>query len=173
MSAQVTNDNAVAADHPQSISIPTEDRFNTMSHQHIIEICVADLPAAFAAIEAGADRIEYCANIEEGGTTPPVADVEQLLSNLRGDLQVMIRSRAGNFVYTPEEIDTMCDQIRSLKQLNVPEGMRFGFVVGAITEDGHIDTAACDRFLEAAGDTPSPSTAPSKKSQTGKKPCST
>lgn len=154
MSTQVTNDNAVVTNHPQSSSTSTEDRFNTMSHQHVIEICVADLPAAFAAVEAGADRIEYCANIEEGGTTPTAADVEQLLSNLHGDLQVMIRCRTGNFVYTPAEVDTMCDQIRSLKQLHVPEGMRFGFVVGALTEDGHIDTAACDRFREAAGDSP-------------------
>ncbi|OKL50595.1 copper homeostasis protein CutC [Boudabousia marimammalium] len=121
----------------------------------LLEICVEDVPGALAAARAGADRIEYCANLEVGGVTPPVEEVRELLGQLEGaDLQILIRSREGNFVYSEAEIEQMCAQISDFEQVTADAPVTVGYVVGAITAEGQLDKVACERFRAAAAGKP-------------------
>lgn len=121
----------------------------------LIEICVDDLDGVRIAAEAGADRVELCDALDVGGLTPPVSLVRQAVSVApAGGLQVIVRSRAGDFVYTPEEVQRISDDMRMLRQATEGTPVRVGFVVGAVTQDGQIDEAAAASFREAAGERP-------------------
>ena len=99
-----------------------------------LEIACFILESALIAQENGADRVELCAGIEVGGTTPNFEIVKQAREKLSIDLYVMIRPRGGNFVYTEEEFQQMQTDIVALKQLNVD-----GFVFGILKEDQTIN----------------------------------
>jgi len=99
-----------------------------------LEIACFNLESALIAQENGADRVELCAGIEVGGTTPNFEIVKQAREKLSIDLYVMIRPRGGNFVYTEEEFQQMQTDIVALKQLNVA-----GFVFGILKEDNTIN----------------------------------
>jgi len=95
-----------------------------------LEIACFNLESALIAQENGADRVELCAGIEVGGTTPNYEIVKQVRKKLSIDLYVMIRPRGGDFVYTEEEFQQMQTDIIALKALNVD-----GFVFGILKED--------------------------------------
>lgn len=99
-----------------------------------LEIACFNLESALIAQANGADRVELCAGIEVGGTTPNFEIVKQAREKLSIDLYVMIRPRGGNFVYTEEEFQQMQTDIVALKQLNVD-----GFVFGILKEDNTIN----------------------------------
>lgn len=99
-----------------------------------LEIACFNLESALIAQENGADRVELCAGIEVGGTTPNFEIVKQAREKLSIDLYVMIRPRGGNFVYSDEEFQLMQADIVALKQLNVD-----GFVFGILKEDQTIN----------------------------------
>jgi copper homeostasis protein len=99
-----------------------------------LEIACFTLESALIAQENGADRVELCAGIEVGGTTPDFKTVQQARENLTIDLYVMIRPRGGNFVYTDAEFQQMQADITALKQFNVD-----GFVFGILKEDQTIN----------------------------------
>jgi copper homeostasis protein len=84
-------------------------------------------------VEKGADRIELCANMQEGGTTPSYGTILKSLA-LGKPIVVMIRPKGGNFVYDEEEIDLMKHDIRICKQLGVQE-----VVFGALKESNQIN----------------------------------
>lgn len=111
----------------------------------LVEAAVDSAEAAFAAVEAGAERVELCSDLDSGGLTPSAA----LLADLRPRLDVpilpMIRSRRGDFQYDAEEIETMLAQLHELRTLGAD-----GFVFGALRGDRSIDTAAMARIVEAA-----------------------
>ncbi len=111
----------------------------------LVEAAVDSAEAAFAAVEAGAERVELCSDLDSGGLTPSAA----LLADLRPKLDVpilpMIRSRRGDFQYDAEEIETMLAQLHELRALGAD-----GFVFGALRGDRSIDTAAMARIVEAA-----------------------
>ena len=99
-----------------------------------LEIACFNLESALIAQENGADRVELCAGIEVGGTTPNFEIVKQARENLTVDLYVMIRPRGGNFVYTEDEFNQMQFDISVLKELKVD-----GFVFGILKEDKTIN----------------------------------
>jgi len=93
----------------------------------LIEAAVESLDAARAAAEGGAHRLEFCTDLEHGGTTP---DLKLLRFRLPIPVFVLIRPRAGDFVYSHAEHRTMLDQIRSAKAAGAQ-----GIVTGDLDDD--------------------------------------
>ncbi|WP_308011024.1 copper homeostasis protein CutC [Streptomyces sp. AC495_CC817] len=115
-----------------------------------LEIAVQDPAGARAAMRAGADRVELCQALSAtGGLTPSAATIDAVLAAVGSPerLAVLIRPRAGGFVYDEEEI--------ALITADIAETVRRGagaVVVGALTGDGALDRRALDRWKEAAGE---------------------
>ncbi|WP_025617390.1 copper homeostasis protein CutC [Salinispora cortesiana] len=120
-----------------------------------VEICVSDVPTALVAEAAGADRLELCADLGQGGTTPSLGTVEVALRTLRApDLRVMIRPRGGDFRVSEIEQQVMLADIAALRALPNPNGLTVGVVVGALTPDNNLDLAVLRDLIEAAGPLP-------------------
>ena len=111
----------------------------------ILEICVDSLASARAAIAGGADRLELCSAFPIGGLTPYTALLEQIRRESDIQVRCLMRPRAGDFLYTPEEIQLMCRQMEQLKAAGAN-----GFVIGCLTAQGDLDEKAMEPLLEAA-----------------------
>lgn len=110
------------------------------------EICANSVESCLAAQEGGADRVELCAGIPEGGTTPSYGEIKlarKLLTKTK--LHVIIRPRGGDFLYTPLELERMEEDIRICRELGVD-----GVVFGCLTEEGEVDREANRRLVELA-----------------------
>ena len=99
-----------------------------------LEIACFNLQSARIAQENGADRVELCANMKEGGTTPDYEIAKAAREALSIDLNVMIRPRGGDFVYSDAEFQQMKAEIIQFKKLNVD-----GFVFGILKQDGSLN----------------------------------
>jgi copper homeostasis protein len=110
-----------------------------------IEIACFNLESAILAQKAGADRVELCANISVGGTTPIIEMIQQAREHLTIDLYIMIRPRGGNFVYSEAEFQQMKSEIETIKQLGVN-----GFVFGILNEDNTINIEQNKALVELA-----------------------
>ena len=93
----------------------------------LLEITVQSLQAASAAERAGANRIELCSSLNEGGTTPSLELLQQVRAAVKIPIHVMIRPRAGDFFYTGGELAEMKSQIAAARSANV-EGVVFGIL---------------------------------------------
>jgi copper homeostasis protein len=121
----------------------------------IVEICVGDVPAALAAEAAGADRLELCADLCQGGTTPSLGTIEVALRTLRRTpVRVMVRPRGGDFRVSAVEEQVMLADIAAVRGLANPHGLTVGVVVGALTADGDLDLPVLRGLIEAAGPLP-------------------
>ena len=109
------------------------------------EACVGNYIEAKGAYEKGADRIELCDNLGEGGTTPSYGTIAMAVKNLDIKIFPIIRTRGGNFVFTEEEIQIMERDIEVCKSLGVD-----GVVIGALTEDNEIDEETIKRLIAKA-----------------------
>jgi copper homeostasis protein len=112
----------------------------------IIEICANSVQSCIEAEAGGAKRVELCAAIPEGGTTPSfgaIATAKKRTSKI--DINVIVRPRGGDFLYTDTEIQTMIADIETAKQLNV-----HGVVFGCLTKNGDIDVPLMKKLTEAA-----------------------
>lgn len=103
------------------------------------------MESARNAIEGGANRLEICSALSEGGLTPTPGLVKQIRNFTSITLYVMIRIRNGDFVYTSEEIEAMLYDLKLLKNQNVD-----GFVFGALTSNCEIDVTACKKIIAVA-----------------------
>ncbi len=113
----------------------------------IIEICANSAQSCLEAELGGAARVELCAGIPEGGTTPSYGEIltaRELASHI--SLNIIIRPRGGDFLYTEAEIRSMLHDIDLCRQLGV-----HGVVFGCLTPDGELDLALMKRLKEAAG----------------------
>ena len=110
----------------------------------ILEICVDSLASARAAIAGGADRLELCSALLAGGLTPYETLLRQIRAESDIEIRCLMRPRPGDFLYTPEELEMMVLQIRQLKAAGAN-----GFVIGCLTADGDLDTAAMKPLTEA------------------------
>ena len=110
----------------------------------MLEICVDSLPSARAAITAGADRLELCSALAVGGLTPYTALLRQIRAESDIPVRCLMRHRAGDFLYSPEEVDLLCLQIAELRQAGAD-----GFVIGCLTADGALDKTAMKPLIEA------------------------
>lgn len=99
-----------------------------------IEICIDSAAGALAAERGGADRVELCDNLLEGGTTPSAGCIKVARRGLKIGLQVIIRPRGGDFLYDSPELEVMREDIRMAKDLGAD-----GVVVGCLTAAGDID----------------------------------
>ncbi|MFV7234788.1 copper homeostasis protein CutC [Flavobacterium sp. ZB4R12] len=99
-----------------------------------LEIACFNLQSVIIAQENGADRVELCANMNEGGTTPDLEITNLAKKELSIDLNVMIRPRGGNFVYSDFEFEQMKLEILAFKKLKVN-----GFVFGILKEDSSVN----------------------------------
>ena len=115
----------------------------------LLEVCTGTYEAALAAHRAGAQRIELCQALGDGGLTPSLGLLRAVLRLPIPRKHVLIRPRPGDFLYTPAEQQIMADDIRTACR----EGAD-GIVVGALTADGQVDMAAMRLFIEAAGTVP-------------------
>jgi copper homeostasis protein len=113
--------------------------------KYIIEIATSDFVTTKSAVEGGADRIELCANLAEGGTTPSFGTIKQCLESFDVSLYPIIRPRGGGFLYTDEEFDVMLQDVKLCKQLNCD-----GVVIGLLNADGTIDVKRNSLLIEAA-----------------------
>ena len=111
----------------------------------LIELCVEGIDGFLAAQEAGADRVELCASLMEGGLTPSLATIRAAVKAARIPVHVIIRPRGGDFLYSAAEFETMVEDIKALRE----EGVA-GVVIGCLTPDGQIDEARTKALVEAA-----------------------
>lgn len=116
-----------------------------MASNILIENCAGDLPSCLEAERGGASRIELCAALPEGGTTPSYGTVARAVQICRIPILPIIRPRAGDFLYTSDEAEVMIEDMRALRQLGVA-----GFSLGALTAEGELDEELCHRLIEEA-----------------------
>lgn len=115
----------------------------------LIEVCVNSVESGLAAEQAGAQRIELCDNLQEGGTTPSFGTIKQAKELLKLAVNVLIRPRAGDFLYTPSEMKIILDDIRMAVDLGAD-----GIVCGSLTPTGEINLIQLEQMLEACGSVP-------------------
>lgn len=112
----------------------------------LIEACVDSYASAMAASRAGADRLELCAHLVIGGTTPTHALFRQVQHDSGVPINVLIRPRFGDFLYTEPELEEMCEEIAAFRDLGAN-----GVVIGALTPDGELDLVQMRRMMACAG----------------------
>ena len=110
------------------------------------EACCPSAEAAGIAAKNGASRVELCESLEIGGVTPSQKMMEQVLKENPGlCVNVLVRPRGGDFIFSEDEIQTMLKDIRLCKSLGVN-----GVVIGALRPDGGVDMACMRRLIEEA-----------------------
>jgi copper homeostasis protein len=112
---------------------------------YIIEIATSDFLTTKSAVEGGADRIELCANLAEGGTTPSFAHIKKCRESFNVSLFPIIRPRGGDFLYTKEEFEIMMQDVKLCKELGCD-----GVVIGLLHMDGNIDITRTSELINAA-----------------------
>jgi copper homeostasis protein len=122
------------------------DKYNNIIMGRIIEICANSAQSCVEAEEGGAKRVELCAGIPEGGTTPSFGEIitaKRLTNSI--DINVIIRPRGGDFLYSESEVTSMIDDIELMRKLDV-----HGVVFGCLLEDGSIDVKLMKQLMESA-----------------------
>ncbi|MCX6228216.1 MAG: copper homeostasis protein CutC [Bacteroidia bacterium] len=110
-----------------------------------IEVCVETFQEAEAAVKAGAMRIELCADLFCGGTTPSFEIADRIIKELKVPIMVMIRPRGGDFCYTQEEFELMCDELNRCHQYKID-----GVVFGILNPDETIDIERTKKLVRLA-----------------------
>jgi copper homeostasis protein len=116
-----------------------------MVKDFILEIAVFNYSSAILAEQAGADRIELCENVGEGGTTPSYGTLKQVKCTLHIPIFPIIRPRGGDFLYTEAELLIMRHDIKLCKELGFE-----GIVLGMLLPDGRVDIENCKRLVDLA-----------------------
>jgi copper homeostasis protein len=111
----------------------------------ILEVAVFSIEAAIAAIHAGADRIEFCENPNEGGTTPSYGSLKTLIAITQNPVFPIIRPRGGDFLYSAAEFECIKTDLLLIKELGYP-----GAVLGLLNEDGSIDVTRTKELVALA-----------------------
>jgi len=115
----------------------------------LVEAAVETLDSALAAERAGADRIELCDNLSDGGTTPGAGLIAAVAERTQLPVFVLIRPRAGGFVYSDDEFDVMIRDIKLAGRMGIA-----GIVTGALTPDGRVDAERTHTLVKAAAGLP-------------------
>lgn len=116
-----------------------------MPEKITVEICVDSVESALEAQSGGADRVELCDNLMEGGTTPSAGAIEIARKLLDLKLHVIIRPRGGDFLYSEIEFEIMKRDVIAAKSLGVE-----GVVIGLLTAEGEIDKIRTAELIELA-----------------------
>jgi len=111
----------------------------------LLEICCFNIQSALIAQDAGAHRVELCADPEGGGTTPSLGLIKMAREKLHIQLYPIIRPRDGDFLFNDEEFEIMMNDVLSCKQHGCD-----GVVIGMLNSDGTIDKKRCSKLVELA-----------------------
>ncbi len=115
-------------------------------NEPLIEACVDSYASCKAAADGGADRFELCAHLAIGGATPSHVVFEQVKRDFDVKINVLIRPRFGDFLYSDIEMEEMCKEIEFFRDNGAN-----GVVIGALTEDGELDKEKMARMIDRAG----------------------
>lgn len=113
--------------------------------EYIIEIATTDYLTTAGAVAGGADRIELCAALSEGGITPSYGTIRQCREAFEVELFPIIRPRPGDFLYTKEEFAIMMHEVKLCRELGCD-----GVVIGMLHKDGSLDMDSIQRLVDAA-----------------------
>ena len=113
--------------------------------KRILEIAAFSVESALNALNAGADRIEFCENPMEGGTTPSFGSLSTLISLTSKSVFPIIRPRGGDFFYSENEFNSMRSDVLMARKLDYP-----GIVIGLLNSDGSIDIKRTKRLVDLA-----------------------
>lgn len=111
----------------------------------LIEICLESVESVIAAEKGGADRVELCSDLFEGGLTPTIGTVKTALKKSNIKINVMIRPRGGDFCYSDEEFEVMLEDVKALKDTGIN-----GIVFGILTPEGDVDIVRSKELIELA-----------------------
>src|SRR5262245_50610790 len=100
----------------------------------LVEAAVSTVEQARRAVQQGAGRIELCDSLEVGGVTPDVDVLRAVRAAIDVPVHVLIRPRAGDFVYSPTELDAMLSAVRQARNAGAD-----AIVIGALTREGRVD----------------------------------
>ena len=112
-----------------------------------LEICVDSIDSAVKAEKAGADRLELCENLLQGGVTPSLGKIHAVLNSVSIPVRVLIRPRAGNFYYSQAELNLIDKDIQLISKTHAE-----GLVLGALTTDNEIPEAFLKQCQTIAND---------------------
>ncbi len=112
---------------------------------YIIEIATTDFTTTKSAAEGGADRIELCAALSDGGTTASYGTIKKCREAFNVQLFPIIRTRSGDFLYTDEEFEIMMNEVTLCKDLGCD-----GIVIGLLNKNGEIDIKRASKLIELA-----------------------
>jgi copper homeostasis protein len=116
-----------------------------MEEAYVLEIATSDFETTRSAVSGGADRIELCANLNEGGTTPSYGTIYQCRESFDVLLYPIIRPRGGDFLYTDDEYEIMLHDVKLCKQSGWD-----GIVIGLLNNDGTIDIKRTAALIDIA-----------------------
>ena len=116
-----------------------------MNKTYQLEICANSVLSALQAQDGGADRVELCQNLDAGGTTPSLGQVWLARAGLSIGMHVLIRPRAGDFLYSELEFLEMKSDIMFCKEAKCD-----GVVIGILLADGQVDTVRMAELIELA-----------------------
>ena len=111
----------------------------------IVECCANSVSSALTAIQAGANRIELCKNLENGGETPDYSDILELRNLTDIDLHILILPKANNFIYSNKDFKKIIEDIQFCKKNNIN-----GVVIGALNKDLSINMKQTKELVEIA-----------------------
>ena len=117
--------------------------------KYTLEICVDSVESAINAEKGGGTRLELCSNLIIGGTTPTESLFKEIRKNVNIPINVLIRPRFGDFLYSEYELNIIENEIKMFRELGAD-----GIVTGALTKDGEIDIESMKRFISKAGNIP-------------------
>ncbi len=115
-----------------------------MNQHPKLEVCAANLRSVRAARQGGAVRVELCSALDRDGLTPALQSIHATMRE-KIDVNILIRPREGNFVYSADEVQRMDQSIRRVAAAGV-----HGVVFGALTEAGDVDVKTCSRLMQTA-----------------------
>ena len=144
---QTSNLKSEATSNLNSQTINLKPQTSNLKLQTSFEVCSNSVESCLEAQKGGADRVELCSGIPEGGTTPSYGEIivaRRLLNRTR--LHVIIRPRGGDFLYSELELERMKADIRACREIGVD-----GVVFGCLTADGSIDEDACRQLIAECG----------------------
>ena len=111
----------------------------------LLECCVDSVESALAAKQGGADRLELCANLIIGGTTPDINLYHRIREQCDIRINVLIRPRFGDFCYTAEEFEIIRRDVKMFREAGAD-----GVVIGVLTPDGKLDVARMQQLMQEA-----------------------
>lgn len=118
----------------------------------LLECCVDCVESAVTAAEHGADRLELCANLLIGGTTPDINlfyRVKKRIAHTKTKVNVLLRPRFGDFCYSEDEFAVLLMDVQLFREAGAD-----GLVIGVLKEDGSLDEERMAQLMAAAGDLP-------------------